>query len=89
VIVAVLLVSLKWWGDAALLMSLFLAHRLFLAYLATSVLRRFGVPPTSVWPGWLLIPSVVVLAMMKVLGVAVGVYVVGSSRRSAPYMYQR
>jgi cellulose synthase/poly-beta-1,6-N-acetylglucosamine synthase-like glycosyltransferase len=91
VALTVLFLAFERWGGAALFVSSFLANRLIFACLAASALRRLGVPTTSVWPGWLLIPSVVVLAMVKAVGAtaAVGVYASGFSRRSNPSMYQR
>lgn len=91
VVLAAVLPALGWWGGAALLAAAFLAQRLTLACLAASALSRFDVPKPSVWPGWLLFPSVVVLALVKTLGVAVavGIYATGFLRRASTFMYKR
>jgi cellulose synthase/poly-beta-1,6-N-acetylglucosamine synthase-like glycosyltransferase len=61
----ILCLAAGWWGGAAILVSSFVAERFIFACLAVSTLGRLGVPKAAVWPGWLLLPSVVVLALVK------------------------
>jgi cellulose synthase/poly-beta-1,6-N-acetylglucosamine synthase-like glycosyltransferase len=88
---AAIFLTLQWWVGAALFISAFLAERCIFAFMAASALRKFRVPLVSVWPGWMLIPSVLILVLVKVVGAGITacLFTIATSGRSNPSMYRR
>ncbi len=54
-----------WLEGMALFVVLFISYRLVLVCLASLAFRRFSVSSESVWPGWMLVPSILILPVMK------------------------
>ena len=90
-VLAITCAAFAHWVGATICVTLFIAHRVLLACLATRVLRHFNAPASFFWPGWALLPSIPALAIAKTLGacLAVGLCALGYSRRSIPSLYRR
>lgn len=77
--------------EAAVVLIFFVLNRLAVAGIAASVLQSMNVATAAFWPKASLVPSVLLLALAKTLGVflALTVYLLGYPARGVACLYRR